>query len=397
MNPRTDTYVPSVAEADALVAEGARLDRAEEVIDSSRLSALLERHVTITHARLKPEHSVVVAHTELDGTHGWTMLTTDPDKFSKAQQRAAETGDPLSVHQQRAGLFLCTGSAWSDPALAKELAEAQRALEKQEERQVSWQILRYNPRRRLVAIVDAGKSPKVVRILAGGADHLLSAARRWRELGLPVTNLLPLGDRRSATIAPLWGFGDLARTPYEPASETAGEVIGRLHASSRSDSSQGQGPPEADPLQASAALHLVAPWLSGRAEQLALRCLTDLRAALDSATAEVHGDLSPDQVLLAAEGSHKVRIIDLDRAGPGHPMRDIGSWVASCRHAGHSELIDAFLAGYSSCARLEPADLNAWEAYAHLARATDFFRHREPDWPVHTVNALNLAEEALDR
>lgn len=78
-------------------------------------------------------------------------------------------------------------------------------------------------------------------------------------------------------------------------------------------------------------------------------------------------------------------------------MRDIGSWTATCRHSGHTSLIDAFLSGYHAHALLNQGQLNVWESYAHLSRATDFFRHREPDWPAHTINALNLAEEALDR
>ncbi|WP_150460735.1 phosphotransferase [Nesterenkonia ebinurensis] len=390
------TPLPTPAQADAVAASAVKLNRAVEVIDPGLLSELLQRPVNITHARIKPGHSVVVAHASQDGEHGWTMLTNDRDKFCKAQQRAESFGQQLQIHQDDdAAGYLYSGSLWSDPALAKQLHDARSTLNEIEDRQVRWEILRYNPRRRLVAVVDAGHSPKVVRVAAGGADRVLATAARWRSLGLPVTNVAPLGHRQSATIAPLWGAGDLAQQPYEPAAQTAGEAVARLHNAPRDQSCGDRR--YADPAEAAAALSRIAPWLEDRAEQLALRCTAQLKPTLGSTTAEIHGDLSPDQIILAAEGSHKVRIIDLDRTGCGHPMRDIGSWVATCRHAGTSELIDAFLAGYATDARLDPTDLDAWEAYAHLARATDFFRHREPDWPQHTIRALNLAEEALNR
>lgn len=395
MNSTTEAPAPSAAEADALAAESAGLSRAIDIIDPGTLSELLERSVTITHARLKPGRSVVVAHTDAHGSHGWTTLTSDPDKFRKAQQRAADAGDQITVHQQSAGTYLFSGSIWSDPPLAKELAEAAQTLDRREGGPVSWEILRYNPRRRVVAAVDVGKAVKVVRVLPGSARHLLRTAGRWRQLGLPVTTVRPLGRRGSAVITPLWGYSDLSRTPYEPAAVSTGAAVSRLHAAPRRG--RGRNLPQADPRQAAAALGRVAPWLAGRAEQLALRCAARMAPAVSSATAEIHGDLSPDQVLMAAENSHKIRIIDLDRAGGGHPMRDIGSWTATCRHSGHTSLIDAFLSGYHAHALLNQGQLNVWESYAHLSRATDFFRHREPDWPAHTINALNLAEEALDR
>lgn len=396
MNHTLSCTAPSAAAADAQAAAGAGLSRAAELIDPEALSALLDRQVTITHARIKPGRSVVVAHADADGQHGWTMLTTDPDKFHKAQQKAKEHSQDLRIHQEVAvGGYLCSGSIWSDPALAKELEDARSTLNEAESRSVQWHILRYNPRRRLVAVVDAGHHPKVVRVSAGGADDLLATARRWRNLGLPVTNVAPLGHRHSATIAPLWGIGDLASTPYSPAAQTAGAALAALHAAPQERARSARL--QANPQQTAAALGRIAPWLAERAETLAVRCTEALAPTLNSTSSEIHGDLSPDQVVLAAESSHKVRIIDLDRAGCGHPMRDIGSWVATCRHAGTPELIDAFLTGYATGTSLQPVDLDAWEAYAHLARSTDFFRHREPDWPAQTVRALNFAQEALNR
>lgn len=392
MKPTFSESAPTAAEADAEAARNFGLPQAITVIDRSRLSELLEREVTITHARVKPGHSVVVAHHDHSGHHGWTMLTLDADKLSKAQERAADIGDPLTIHQQAAGLYAFSGSIWSDPFLAKELAEAVQAVQQRSGPSATWHVLKFNPRRRVVASVEAESGTKVIRVLPGDAAPLLRTCQHWRELGLPVPRTAPLGQRGSAVIAPLWGSGDLSSMPYEPAAVSAGSAISQLHSSAARGTRTVENP---DPLRAAAALSRLAPWLKDRAEHLARQCAGRLTPMLNSAPAEIHGDLSPDQVVLASEHSHKIRLIDLERAGGGHPLQDIGSWVASCRHTANTNLIDAFFDGYGPQPAFYPADLGTWEAYAHLNRATDFFRRREADWPAQTLNALNLAEEAL--
>lgn len=376
--------------ADALAAQASGLERAGELLDSAALSGLLGRQVRITHVRSKPDRSLLVAHTDSGGEAGWTMLTVDPVKYHNAQERAEDFGRRIQVHST-AGPHLFSGSVWTDPQLAKELAEARAALGED----VAWQILRYNPRRRVVASLRSGSSQKVVRVLATGADHLLQTTRHWRGLGLPISNVSALGQRSTAAIAPMWGVSDLHRSPHHPAAATAGAAVAALHAAPPRRSSATCAP--ADPRSAAAGLAQVAPWAQQRASTLAERLMQRLAPMHGNTAAEIHGDLSPDQVVLAAGGSHKIRLIDLDRAGCGHPMRDLGSWVAACRRAQQTELIDAFLAGYTELAPLDPDDTDAWEAYAHLAGAADFFRHREPDWPAHTIHALDLAEEALTR
>lgn len=393
MNLPTMTMPPTAAEADAIAARSSELPDAINVIDPGRLCEILKREVTITHARVKPGHSVVVAHHDVSGNHGWTMLTRDKDKFRKARERAADGGDATQVHQHSAGRYLFSGSIWSDVPLAKELAEAVRAMEHQTGLSPAWHVLRYNPRRRVVASVESMNGPQVVRVLAEDAGALIRTCQHWRDLDLPVLSTAPLGQRGTAVIAPLWGSGDLLNLPHEPAAVAAGSAISKLHATTRRRDDSAVAQP--DPLRAVAALSRLAPWLKDRAEQLARECANRLAPTLIAATAEIHGDLSPDQVVLEAESSHEIRIIDLERAGRGYPMQDIGSWAATCRHVEKTNLIDAFLEGYGAQPGVPPADLGAWESYAHLSRVTDYFRHREEFWPAQTLHALNLAEEAL--
>lgn len=380
----------TVSAADGLAAQASGLDRAEELLDPAALSQLLGRQVRITHVRSKPGRSLLVAHTDFFGEAGWTMLTADAVKYHNAQERAASFGCPMQVHGT-AGPYLFSGPVWADPQLAKELAEARAALGED----TDWQLLRYNPRRRVVASVRSGSGQKVIRVLAAGADQLLRTTQHWRGLGLPVSSLSALGQRGTATIAPLWGVDDLRSSPHPPAARTAGAAVAALHAAPLRNSGADCSRP--NPQGAAAGLAQAAPWAQQRAAALADQLDDRLAPLRDAPASEIHGDLSPDQVVLGDHRSHKVRLIDLDRAGGGHPMRDLGSWAAACRRDQQEELLEAFLTGYTEHAPLQPQIMDAWEAYAHLAGAADFFRHREPDWPARTIRALEMTEEALDR
>lgn len=379
----------SAAAADQLAAEASGLDGAWLLLDSDRLSDLLQHQVTVTGVRSKPGHSLVVAHTDTEGRAGWTMLSTDEDKFHKAHQRAADSGLSIQVHRA-APPYLFSGSIWTDPPLAKELFAARAALGTE----TPWRVLRYNPRRRVVAVVPTSSGQKVVRVLTTNAAPLRRTARTWRDLQIPVGRVWQIGRRGSATIAPLWGVGDLSRHPHPPAGQSTGAAIATLH--TRAPHSRTASVAQPDPVTAANGLADVAPWAGRRAGELAAEVGARL-AELSHTSAQIHGDLSPDQVLIADERSHKIRLIDLDRAGRGDPMRDLGSWVAACRRENWPDMIQAFLDGYSQHAHLDAAGLAVWEAYAHLAGSADFFRHREPDWPTRTLNALKLTEEALQR
>lgn len=409
-------------DAEAQAAAAAHLPGASQMLNATGLSQLLDREVIITHVRIKPGRSVVVAHREAhtpadtcsggpgpagdtgENSIGWTMLTTDADKFRKAQVRAEGAGEVLTLHRASATVsaasdpvmdtadtLLFSGPLWADPALSKHILEARTALGDS----VPWQVLRYNPRRRVVAAVDVGHSPKVVRVTPEGGRHTMKTAQYWRAQGLPVTSLRALGSRQSATLAPLWGSGDLTAMPDTSAAHTAGSVIAKLH-SLPPRREQALCPP-ANPQRAALGIAATAPWAGERSHALAQELAERLSALRGDTDCEIHGDLSPDQILMAAPASHKVRLIDFDRAGLGDPMRDVGSWAAACRRDGLTALIEPFMVGYASAAPLDLPAAYLWEAYAHLTGAVGYFRHREPRWAERTVEALDLTQEALNR
>lgn len=409
---------PSAAHADAWVASSAQIPGAQLLLDPAELSELLGRHVEITHLRIKPGHSVVVAFVDHSGSYGSATLTTDADKFTKAIQRAARVGETLHVHQDESP-WLFSGPVWADPVLATALHSAFAATSQRfGEDGAHWDVLRYNPRRRVVAAVGPrGRPSHVVRVVESGAAKLLETTARWRELGVPVTNAKALGERDTAVITPMWGVGDLTHHPFEPAAHSAGSAVALLHSTTRlnTDNDDAAAASRLQVLPVSAAqavapIQRFAPWLGERAEKLAEVIERRLReAALGLrehaellAPCELHGDLSADQVILAAPNSHKIRLIDLERSGIGHPLRDLGSWAATCFRQGLPQLVEPFLHGYAtqlgiSADELDLDLLSAWEAYSHLAGALDPFRHREPNWPQAVTRTIALAEETIQR
>lgn len=383
--------------ADAHVAELSGLRGAEALLSDEGLSELLGTETEATHLRLKPGHSVIVSH-RLRGSdqHGWTVLADDADKYAKLLSRAAELGQEVTVHRSESP-YLVSGGVWADRWLGRELAAAHEALGPE----ARWRILRYNPRRRVVAVVDhlsaqGEPAQHVVRVSAGSLGHIVSTAERWRAAGLPVTRMKPLGGRGTATTAPLWGHTDLLKDPFVPAARTAGRRIAELHSLPVTEAEPVLPALEADVDGCVDAVAQIAPWLADRVEALAKKLTSTAMAQNPGRPVELHGDLSPDQIVLAAPGSHKIRIIDLDRAGLGPAMRDVGSWAASCRTSGQPELLEAFLAGYQEISATDPAAMALWESYAHLASALDPFRNCDADWAAKVTMRIESAETAVE-
>ncbi|MFD5822889.1 phosphotransferase [Nesterenkonia xinjiangensis] len=403
--PPVKVRAPRAADADAAVAALTHLQHAEGLFDDDALSSWLGFPVHGRHVRIKPERSVLMAWERTDGDrsapdgadgpaqHGWTEVSLDTDKYAKTLARAERVGRQLTIHREDP-VYLVSGSMWSDRMLGRELAEAQDALGPE----VPWQVLRYNPGRRVVAGVQLEGAQHVVRVSAGEVAPQLAAADRWRRLGVPMEPMQPLGERGTAVISPRWGLGDLLQHPVGAAAETAGIVFGELHTRSSELEVQPDSVLIPEVAEAVHAIGLVAPWLGQRADMLAEMLSPQLEDLGETdELVELHGDLSPDQVLVSDLDGSRVRIIDLDRAGRGPAMRDVGSWVASCRAADHVELADAFLHGYREVAPIDEDSQAAWEAYAHLRAALDSFRRREANWPQQASRRMSMAERALQR
>lgn len=362
------------------LARHADIPQAELLLDAVRLSTLLGREVAIVHLRIKPGHNVLVAWREREtGEYGWTEATCDPAKFTNATRRAGRLGQQLEVHSEPE-VFLFSGSVWADRKLAKALSVLHRD---------GLQILRYNPQRRLVAATSDGL---VVRVHADSVAKLTETSTRWQQLGIPAISMFGRGN---LAVSPWWGTGNLLTSGSAADSRSAGAMIAALHRRGRSGAAQ-LAELNTDAVAAATAVSDLAPWLRTRVERLGNRLAVLLSefSARETST-ELHGDFSPDQILVDRESSG-IRIIDFDRAGAGPAARDVGSYLAFCRQAGRGELGESFLAGYhAEEPTLALASVAAWEAYAHLTFALSPMRGGDPTWPRQTERAVELAETAL--
>ena len=343
------------------------------LLDAPTLTRLLHHRVEPTHLRIKPGRSTHVAWRNPDtGEVGWTLWTIDPDKYAKSMFRA---GDLLTVHDAT-GPYLFSGPWYAD----RRLIPALRGLPVDP---AELDILRYIPHRRVVA--RAGE--RVLRVHAVPVDA--DPARTWLHHGVPT---LPV-TRHSPHIVstPWWGAGDLRTHPdHLGAARAAGRAIARLH---HTPVESGTPVCPVDPHGAADAVARHAPTLAPEAISIADRIAPLLDS--DRPAVNLHGDLSPDQVLVAGPDSDEIRLIDTDRAGAGPAVRDLGTWKANAS----TDQWTAFCAGYrEDGGDVHLTEIAAWEAYAHLSAALDPLR-RDPgneNWETEVAARLDAARAALD-
>jgi len=116
----------------------------------------------------------------------------------------------------------------------------------------------------------------------------------------------------------------------------------------------------------------------------------------------VHGDFSPDQVVIGPDG--RPTIIDLDAVRRGAPEQDLGCLAVSTTIGAHdgadaarrSQRLADFMTGYTDVRR-PPADRAvALHAVAFgLRKAADPFRECAPDWREQVTRRVHATGRAL--
>ncbi len=148
----------------------------------------------------------------------------------------------------------------------------------------------------------------------------------------------------------------------------------------------------------------LAPRLGERAAECAA-ALEPVLASLRLVRAPLHGDFSPEQVVMAADG--RPALLDFDRAATGHPAYDLGTFAARLEHAGLRGALTRDTAERASAALIEgyleragsdaaPAT-RTFTAAALLLLALEPFRYRAPDWPDRTGAILTRTLELAGR
>ena len=189
-------------------------------------------------------------------------------------------------------------------------------------------LLRYKPGRRAVFrfdVVRRGKEerapkPVALRVLPPReASRIVEARSAFRhtldEVWLP---RLVASDSEHGTLIEEWIVGDTPAPDAFDHAERVANLLARLH--------RRRPPASFSPMaqRTRGAARGTTEWtaLDPDLERSAARC-----AVVDEApaTAWVHGDFHPDQVLLSRE---RDALVDLDALRPGEPAVDLASWIA---------------------------------------------------------------------
>ena len=364
------------------------------VLDDDALTALLGARAVRRYVRYKPGTSCLVA-AQLDTGDDAVVTAYAEDGRQKADKTSHGCPDAVLAHDTLRRVLAVRPSADRDvPALAA-LADPRgrrrllRRLLPEAGADVGTTTLAYKPHRRWVGRADVDGQAVVLRAYpppaaAAAADivrRLLPAAPRTPHL---------LGhDAASGVVALEHVPGrDLARAVRlhcagDEEVRAAGRALAALHLSGTAGLPPRRPSDDAGAVRAAAA-HLAAlcPDLGALAVELAehlvqrLDGLPDLRCTL-------HGDFSLDQVVL--QGS-EVALIDLDRAGTGHPAIDLATAAAACAAASPADppaldVLTALDTGYRQVASLpDPRAVELFTAVALLRRAVEPFRTARPRW-----------------
>lgn len=349
----------------------------EVVLDADALSDLLGVPARATRVRIKPEVSIVVGLTGSDGlAAGWARILW-PVAFRKAQRaaaRAAAAGLTVRARELPGGLLLHHGPIAADAKLLGLIPDLEPTA-----------IWRYNPLRRVVARTARG----IARITADDQRHLV-VLQPHLERHLPVPSLVEAGPQDApvhVTIQQEVGGRDLSRAPQRvDAHRAAGAALARLHAAPLP---AGLRPPAASQsTRAIAATHarIVAALEPALAERIVGVAATLPEVPSDHMVL-IHGDASPDQVLID-DVPDRIWWTDFDRAALAPAAADIASYIDLTS----PDAADAFLDGYADVRPL-PDGLPAHITRARIARLAEPLRHAHPDWRQQIARRLDDLQE----
>lgn len=272
-----------------------------------------------------------------------------------------------------------------------------------------WCVLRYKPDRCCVAQLQSRTAQALLKVYS--KDDYENAARAAK--CFCSTNNLRMAQRLAASrgrslMATEWLPGqslDLALCAGDIAPGMLGGVgaaLAELHGQQPRGLYHYSGQAEEKAVrQAAGAVVALVPALAVRATTLAEHLAGRLGQAAFTPCA-IHGDFSADQVIQMPDGVWG--IVDLDAAGAGDPLADVGAFAAQLyqetalgRMMCHDvrcwceELVE----GYQQ-ATTQPIEFNRFRTHlaARLLRlVVEPFRKRIAQWDVHAATMFEMAEE----
>lgn len=265
------------------------------------------------------------------------------------------------------------------------------------------EVVVYRPTERAVVRLVGADRPLYLKIVPPGTTETLVARHvALAEAGVPVPRVLA-ADLAAGWFALAAVEGPTLRDilkgePHaigEPLPEPA-RFIELSDAIARADVTDLSGPRSrlADAHGHAAMLRTVLPDAGARLERIS--------AALDEVTERrelvpIHGDLHEGQLVM--ENGAIVGVLDVDDAGPGHPLGDLATLLGHIRfRAISTDRVD--IAAYFDRARRQfaaacgdPAGLAAETGAVLVGLATGPFRIQADDWKVTTSAVLAASEE----
>lgn len=350
-------------------------------------------HVRISYVRYKPGTLLLATASVVFGERTGTALVAaaTPDsavKLDKIVRRASShPGDvPLIADHERCLVFAPLTGDRHLPGIER-LADRLRWIDRRLAG-AHLEVLSYKPHRRLVVRADVDGTPRAVAKLHVRHDYdEVASALDWaggvRSQRLVLPRMIGADPDHGLVVTEWLPGSALDDQPPERRRATlrgVGKLVGRLHLTDPTE----LGPrarTTTDPHAIVAAIGRLLPELVTPAR----RALRGCSPAFGPCT-PVHGDLSPDQVVHGPDG---VGLIDLDRAGLGHPANDLASWVAAehlaaaiSGHRADQPLPAPLMEGYRSVGGpATDAQIAGQVPLELLRRASDPFRMRMHDWP----------------
>jgi len=391
----------------SLASRDAALPGLPYLLDNHRLSDLLGEPVHVTRIRYKPRTSLLVAFRRTrNGSfdYGWAMTRASAGKLLRREEASRLRGGDVRILHPDPKLpetLVAVGGVEDDWGLQENLTWLrEHGLERLGMHRPagagllsgSTAVLRYKPGRCLVLLLQNGGTPLVVKTVAKPHG---AARQEFHELlqvnGVPI--LPQLGDeecaRHGITGSNAWGGGDLSGLEESAGAQRAGDALARIHGIPVHSGSGSSRPPLFDPAGRLAETRSLIAWLHPELEKPARRLEKALGRLLpkeESREALVHGNFSPEQVLVKAS---EVRILDFDQARTGDPESDLGSFAAAEEAASRGSTdgnaggaaTASLSEGYASAGgRFTRAGVNAWAAFHLFTDCVEPFHERSPDW-----------------
>ena len=337
--------------------------------------------VAIRRWRYKPRGSVLAAVevTLPDGSTRWLLLAGYAGAMLAKIDKDRRSAGPAAVVGPDGSWILA-------PASTDRAIRVERALASDDADARALRCLAYNPRRRMV-LWDRRSAPgaehgRVLKVYSRETRRMpRGAIRDLAEHGAPIPT--PLASSGPSVHASAMVPGRVA----DPAVDgpVVASALARLHAAPGSSStpSWSRGDLAARISRATASVIHILPGLTDDARALDRRLALLLPRTDLGPTGTLHGDFSPDQVLVQ-DGS--VHLVDLDESATGPLSWDAATWLAA--QAANGSPAPVALPGTDA--------VPAMVAAALALRLVEPFRRRRPGWERITAGLVDAAHEVLD-